>query len=282
MNERLQALKQRSAASHQSVQATLQKTAPKATLGGIKAAAEKKFGQRKQHKQPQPKKQQPKKQPKPKAVSSTALDQWKQAMEKANIPKHRWRKLEDKISRLTGISRKQIEDILFDHQLFEAVYSIGEDEPELVDDYLSELEARVNELSGDDNKNVMDLVNGAINGDPEDLQIMSAIIEQIDMDVLNHVSEEVKTSMLALKQSASNYYEEVFTMVPTAKGEIPVYVGSIEFKEKFNIDLDSFEGQLELVQTITHLADDMVAKFNSELKAAANSELPYNKNDKLD
>ena len=133
-----------------------------------------------------------------------------------------------------------------------------------------------------DNKNVLDLANGAINGNTEDLKIMSAIIEQIDVDVLNHVSNEVKNSMLALKQSAANYYEEVFTMNPTAKGDIPVYIGSIEFKEKFDIDLDSFEGQLQLVQTITRLADDMVTKFNEESKAAANSELPYNKNDRLD
>ena len=80
MNERLQALKQRSAESHQSVQATWQKTAPKATLGGIKAAAEKKFGQRKPRKKQQPKPKQPKKQIKqqpkqPKAVRSDMLDQ---------------------------------------------------------------------------------------------------------------------------------------------------------------------------------------------------------------
>ena len=148
MNERLQALKQRSAASHQSVQATLQKTAPKATLAGIKQAAEKKFGQRKPtKKQNQPKKTQPKKQPKPKAVRSDLLDQWKMAMEKANIPKHRWRKLEDKISRLSGADRKEIEEILFEHPLFAAVYDPRETDTSFDDDYLSDLEEKVNELT---------------------------------------------------------------------------------------------------------------------------------------
>ena len=158
MNERLQALKQRSAASHQSVQTTLQKTAPKATLGGIKAAAEKKFGQRKQYKQPQPKKPQPKKQPKPKAISSDKLDQWKQAMEKSGIPKHRWKKLEDKISRITGPKRKKIEEELFKHDMFKAVYSIGEDEPELTDEYLTDLEEKVNEVT-DEINNLTDMVD---------------------------------------------------------------------------------------------------------------------------
>ena len=153
MNERLQQLKQRAAASSKSTQATLQRTAPKATLGGIKSVAAKKFGQRKPTKkqQQQPKQvKQPKKQPKPKAVSSDALDQWEQAMRKANIPAHRWRKLQDKISRLSGAERKEIERELFDHELFEDVYAAGEKETEVTDDYLTDLEDKINELTAAD------------------------------------------------------------------------------------------------------------------------------------
>ena len=149
MNERLQQLKERAAASSKSTQATLQRTAPKATLGGIKQAAEKKFGKPTKKQQPKQVKQ-PKKQPKPKAVSSDVLDQWEMAMRKSNIPAHRWRKLQDKISRLSGADRKEIERALFDHELFEDVYAAGEKETEVTDEYLSDLEDKVNELTAAD------------------------------------------------------------------------------------------------------------------------------------
>ena len=151
MNERLQQLKQRAAASSKSTQATLQRTAPKATLGNIKQAAAKKFGQRKPTKKQQPKKTQPKKQPKPKSVSSKPLDQWEMAMRKANIPAHRWRKLQDKISRLSGAERTKIEKELFDHDMFKDVYSVGEDDPSIVDEYLSDLEEKLNEITTEGN-----------------------------------------------------------------------------------------------------------------------------------
>ena len=71
MNNRTQELLKRAQQAKARSEETLKRTAPKATLGGIKQAAAKKFGQRKpvQQKQNQPKKTQPKKQPKPKAVS---------------------------------------------------------------------------------------------------------------------------------------------------------------------------------------------------------------------
>ena len=118
MNNRTQELLKRAQQAKARSEETLKRTAPKATLGGIKQAAAKKFGKPKQQKQNQPKKTQPKKQPKPKAVSSDALDQWEQAMRKANIPAHRWRKLQDKISRLSGADRKEIEKELFNHEMF--------------------------------------------------------------------------------------------------------------------------------------------------------------------
>lgn len=157
MNERLQQLKQRAAASSKSTQATLQRTAPKTSLSDIKQVAEKRFGQRKPtKKQQKPVQQKPKrtktkqkKSHKAKSAATTALDQWKQAMEKANIPKHRWRKLEDKISRLSGSERVKIEKELFDHEMFKDVYSVGEDDPSIVDDYLSDLEEKVESVSAD-------------------------------------------------------------------------------------------------------------------------------------
>ena len=170
MNERLQQLKQRAAASSKSTQATLQRTAPKATLGGIKSIAEKRFGQRKPtKKQNQPKKTQPKKtQPKPKSVSSRPLEQWEQAMRKANIPAHRWRKLQDKISRLSGAERTEIEKELFNHEMFKDVYSVGEDDPSIVDDYLTDLEDKVNELTAENVSlvNMVDDVNDFIQENP--------------------------------------------------------------------------------------------------------------------
>ena len=171
MNNRTQELLKRAKKAQASSNETLKRTTPKATLGGIKQAAEQKFGKRKSKKQKQikPKQNKPKKQPKPKAVSSDKLDQWKKAMEKSGIPKHRWKKLEDKISRITGPKRKEIEDALFEHDMFKAVYSVGEDDPELTDEYLSDLEEKVNEVT-DEINNLTDMVediNDFIQENPE-------------------------------------------------------------------------------------------------------------------
>ena len=156
MNNRTQELLQRAKQAKARSEETLKRTAPKATLGGIKSVAEKRFGQRKTKKQQKPVQQKPKrtktkqqKSHKAKSSATTTLEQWKQAMEKANIPKHRWRKLEDKISRLSGNDRKEIEEALFEHDMFKAVYSVGEDDPSIVDDYLSDLEEKVESISAD-------------------------------------------------------------------------------------------------------------------------------------
>ena len=169
MNNRTKALLERAKKAQSSSNETLKRTTPKATLGGIKQAAEQKFDKRKSKKQIQPKKPKAKKQPKPKAVSSDKLDQWKQAMEKSGIPKHRWKKLEDKISRITGPKRKEIEDSLFEHDMFKAVYSVGEDDPELTDEYLSDLEEKVNEVMDEINNltDMVDDINEFIQENPE-------------------------------------------------------------------------------------------------------------------
>ena len=171
MNNRTKELLARAKKAQASTNETLRRTTPKANLSSIKQAAEKKFGNRKSKKQvqpKQPKQNKPKKQPKPKAISSDALDQWQKAMETSGIPKHRWKKIADKISRISGSKRKEIEKELFDHDMFKAVYSIGEDEPELTDEYLTDLEEKLNDVMNEISNlsDIVDDINDFIQENP--------------------------------------------------------------------------------------------------------------------
>ena len=272
MNERLQQLKQRAAASSKSTQATLQRTAPKATLGGIKSVAEKKFGQRKpkQQKQTQPKKTQPKKQPKPKAVSSDALDQWEQAMRKANIPAHRWRKLQDKISRLSGADRKEIEKELFNHEMFKDVYSVGEDDPSIVDDYLTDLEDKVNELSAE-NMSLNELIDNLIEMNPD-----SALSAALLKDVVT--KREVTTALATISNETGVAPDKLLKFGIYDTADISMQGVSAEpimdfelsanaIQNRYGIDVRTPEGQEKFEDLVVFEAIDAAAKQNVKIAA---------------
>ena len=272
MNERLQQLKQRAAASSKSTQATLQRTAPKATLGGIKSVAEKRFGQRKpkQQKQNQPKKTQPKKQPKPKSVSSLPLEQWEQAMRKANIPAHRWRKLQDKISRLSGPERTKIEKELFDHEMFKDVYSVGEDDPSIVDDYLTDLEDKLNELTTE-NISLNELIDNLVEMNPD-----SALSAALLKDVIT--KREVTTALATISNETGVAPDKLVKFGIYSTDDISMQGNSAEpimdfelsanaIQNRYGIDVRTPEGQEKFEDLVVFEAIDAAAKQNVKIAA---------------
>ena len=263
MNERLKKLKQRAAASSKSTQATLQRTAPKATLGGIKQAAEKRFGQRKPTKKQQQPKKQPKKQPKPKAVSSDVLDQWKKAMEKSNIPRHRWRKLEDKISRLSGADRKEIERALFDHELFEDVYAAGEKETDVTDEYLSDLENKLNELSTE-NISLNELIDNLIEMNP-DSALSAALLKEVVTKrevttALATISNETGVAPDKLVKFGIYDTEDISMQGTSAEPIMDFELSANAIQNRYGIDVRTSEGQEKFEDLVIFEAIDAAAK----------------------
>ena len=283
MNERLKKLKQRAAASSKSTQATLQRTAPKATLGGIKQAAEKRFGQRKpkQQKQNQPKKTQPKKQPKkqPKSVSSKPLEQWEQAMRKANIPAHRWRKLQDKISRLSGPERTKIEKELFDHDMFKDVYSVGEDDPSIVDDYLTDLEEKVNELSAE-NMSLNELIDNLMEINPDSALSVALLKGEI-------TRRDLTTALSTISNETGVKSDELikFSMYSTDGLDSAEFAFSANaIQNKYGLDVTTPEGLDKFEDKVIFEALDVAARQGKQI-ATSNKQIEMtNKNDdtKLD
>ena len=286
MNDRLQALKQRSAASHQSVQATLQKTAPKATLGGIKAAAEKKFGQRKPRKKQQPKPKQPKKQinqqpkqPKkqinqqPKAVRSDMLDQWTKAMEKSNIPEKKWKSLEDKISKLSGADRKEIEEILFEHPLFAAVYDPRESDASFDDDYLSDLEDKINELTNDnnDNNSLNELIDDVVRLNPDSTLsaavIKGAITKPELTTALANISKDTKVAPDQILKFGIYSTDDITTQGIDAEPIMDFELSANAIQNRYGIDVRTPEGQEKFEDLVVFEAIDAAAKQNVKIAA---------------
>ena len=278
MNDRLQALKQRSAASHQSVQATLQKTAPKATLGGIKAAAEKKFGQRKPRKKQQPKPKQPKKQIKqqpkqPKAVRSDMLDQWTKAMEKSNIPEKKWKRLEDKISKLSGADRKEIEETLFEHPLFAAVYDPRESDASFDDDYLSDLEDKINELTNDnnDNNSLNELIDDVVRLNPDSTLsaavIKGAITKQELTTALANISKDTKVAPDQILKFGIYSTDDISMQGTSAEPIMDFELSANAIQNRYGIDVRTPEGQDKFNDLVVFEAIGAAAKQNVNIAA---------------
>ena len=283
MNNRTQELLKRAQQAKARSEETLKRTAPKATLGAIKQAAAKKFGQRKPtKKQTQPKKTQPKKtqpkqtQPKakkkakPKAVSSDALDQWEMAMRKANIPAHRWRKLQDKISRLSGAERTKIEKELFDHDMFKDVYSVGEDDPSIVDEYLSDLEEKLNELTTE-NISLNELIDNLIEMNPD-----SALSAALLNDVVTR--REVTTALATISNETGVapdkilkfgiYSTEDISMQGTSAEPIMDFeLSANAIQNRYGIDVRTPEGQEKFEDLVIFEAIDAAAKHNVNIAA---------------
>ena len=273
MNNRTQELLKRAKKAQTSSNETLKRTTPKATLGGIKQAAEKKFGSRKSKKQIQPKKNQPKKQPKPKAISSDKLDQWKKAMEKSGIPKHRWKKLEDKISRITGPKRKEIEDALFEHDMFKAVYSVGEDDPELTDEYLSDLEEKVNEVI-DENIILNDLIDNLMETNPNSAisaAIIKGAITKIDLtNALTVMSNETGVESGELIKF-SMYNTDDYDFATKGKGAVPFKdfeLNKNAIQNAYGIDTSTKEG-MEKFEDLTIFKAMEAANKQKQMEEAA-------------
>ena len=269
MNERLQHLKQRAAASSKSTQATLQRTAPKATLGGIKSVAEKRFGQRKPTKKQQPKQvkqvKQPKKQPKPKSVSSKPLDQWEMAMRKANIPAHRWRKLQDKISRLNGAERTKIEKELFDHEMFKDVYSVGEDDPSIVDEYLSDLEEKLNELTTE-NISLNELIDNLIEMNP-DSALSAALLKDVVTKrevttALATISNETGVAPDKLLKFGIYDTEDISMQGTSAEPIMDFELSANAIQNRYGIDVRTPEGQEKFEDLVVFEAIGAAEKQN--------------------
>ena len=264
MNERLKKLKQRVAASSKSTQATLQRTAPKATLGGIKSVAEKRFGQRKPTKKQQPKQvKQPKKQPKPKSVSSKPLDQWEMAMRKANIPAHRWRKLQDKISRLSGAERTKIEKELFDHDMFKDVYSVGEDDPSIVDEYLSDLEEKLNELTTE-NISLNELIDKLIEMNP-DSALSAALLKEVVTKrevttALATISNETGVAPDKLVKFGIYDTEDISMQGTSAEPIMDFELSANAIQNRYGIDIRTPEGQEKFEDLVVFEAIEAAAK----------------------
>ena len=271
MNERLKKLKQRAAASSKSTQATLQRTAPKATLGGIKSIAEKRFGQRKPTKKQQPKQvKQPKKQPKPKSVSSKPLDQWEMAMRKANIPAHRWRKLQDKISRLNGAERTKIEKELFDHEMFKDVYSVGEDDPSIVDEYLSDLEDKLNELTTE-NMSLNELIDNLIEMNP-DSALSTALLKEVVTKrevttALATISNETGVAPDKLVKFGIYDTEDISMQGTSAEPIMDFELSANAIQNRYGIDIRTPEGQEKFEDLVVFEAIDAAAKQKVNIAA---------------
>ena len=272
MNNRTQELLKRAQQAKARSEETLKRTAPKATLGGIKQAAAKKFGKPKQQKQNQPKKTQPKKQPKPKAVSSDALDQWEQAMRKANIPAHRWRKLQDKISRLSGADRKEIEKELFNHEMFKDVYSVGEDDPSIVDDYLSDLEDKVNELT-DDNNSLNELIDDVVRLNPDSTLsaavIKGAITKQELTTALVNISKDTKVAPDQILKFGIYSTDDITTQGIDAEPIMDFELSANAIQNRYGIDVRTIEGQEKFENLVVFEAIGAAAKQNVNIAADA-------------
>ena len=272
MNNRTQELLKRAQQAKARSEETLKRTAPKATLGGIKQAAAKKFGKPKQQKQNQPKKTQPKKQPKPKAVSSDALDQWEQAMRKANIPAHRWRKLQDKISRLSGADRKEIEKELFNHEMFKDVYSVGEDDPSIVDDYLSDLEDKLNELT-DDNNSLNELIDDVVRLNPDSTLsaavIKGAITKQELTTALVNISKDTKVAPDQILKFGIYSTDDITTQGIDAEPIMDFELSANAIQNRYGIDVRTIEGQEKFENLVVFEAIGAAAKQNVNIAADA-------------
>lgn len=275
MNDRTKELLQRSKQATARTEATLRRTAPKATLGGIRQAAEKKFGQRKPTKkqnQPKPKKVQPKKQPKPKSVSSDRLEQWRKAMEKANIPRHRWRKLEDKISRLSGAQRQEIEEELFEHDLFKDVYEAGEEKEnrDLVDDYLTDLEEKLDELTEETNT-LTDLIDNIMEAKPNSI-ISAAVLKKVV------TKEELTTALANISNETGVAPDQVlrFGVYSTddisieginAKPIMDFELSANAIQNRYGIDVRTPEGQSKFEDLVVFEAIGAAAKQKVNIAA---------------
>ena len=271
MNERLKKLKQRVAASSKSTQATLQRTAPKATLGGIKSVAEKRFGQRKPTKKQQPKQvKQPKKQPKPKSVSSKPLEQWEMAMRKANIPAHRWRKLQDKISRLSGAERTKIEKELFDHEMFKDVYSVGEDDPSIVDEYLSDLEEKLNELTTE-NMSLNELIDNLVEMNP-DSALSAALLKEVVTKrevttALATISNETGVAPDKLVKFGIYDTEDISMQGTSAEPIMDFELSANAIQNRYGIDIRTPKGQEKFEDLVVFEAIEAAAKQKVNIAA---------------
>lgn len=83
-----------------------------------------------------------------KSKGSTKLEQWRKAMEDSKIHEtDRWQAIEDRISKLSGTERKEMEREIFAHKKFQLVYRVGDKDD--TDEYLSYLEEVLDEYESE-------------------------------------------------------------------------------------------------------------------------------------
>ena len=196
-------------------------------------------------------------------------------MRKANIPAHRWRKLQDKISRLSGADRKEIEKELFNHEMFKDVYSVGEDDPTIVDDYLSDLEDKLNELTTE-NISLNELIDNLVEMNP-DSALSAAILEG------TVTKQELTTAIKTISSETGIKSDEIikFSMHSTdgldsAKFELSANA----IQSKYGLDVTTPEGLEKFEDKVVFEA---IEARNKQLLAAANTKkIETKNNNKLD